>query len=138
MNRIHLCFAAALAVGFGASPAYAEILIGSATPVTGKMAWFGEQHQRAVELAVSELNAAGGILGEAVEVVAVIQVWAQAVERAGTFASGAVAEALHTSQFDTVLGRIGFDENGDVTGYDTYVWYVWRNGDFAPALDLED
>ena len=75
MNRIHLCFAAALAVGFGASPAYAEILIGSATPVTGKMAWFGEQHQRAVELAVSELNAAGGILGEAVEVVAVIQVW---------------------------------------------------------------
>jgi hypothetical protein len=30
----------------------------------------------------------------------------------------AVAEALHSLQFDTVLGRIGFDEKGDVTGYD--------------------
>jgi hypothetical protein len=31
-----------------------------------------------------------------------------------------------------VLGRIGFDEKGDVTGYDTYVWYVWNGGEFAP------
>jgi branched-chain amino acid transport system substrate-binding protein len=63
---------------------------------------------------------------------AVVQAWAQAAEQAGTFASDAVAEALHTLQFDTVLGRIGFDEKGDVTGYDTYVWYVWNGGEFAP------
>jgi hypothetical protein len=36
------------------------------------------------------------------------------------------------SRFDTVLGRIGFDQKGDVTGYDTYVWYVWKGGEFVP------
>ena len=40
---------------------------------------------------------------------AVVQAWAQAVEHAGTFAPGAVAEALRTFQFDTVVGGIGFD-----------------------------
>jgi branched-chain amino acid transport system substrate-binding protein len=63
---------------------------------------------------------------------AIVQAWAQAVERASTFAPPAVAEALHTYQFDTVLGRIGFDEKGDVTGYGTYVWHVWQDGEFAP------
>lgn len=43
---------------------------------------------------------------------AIVQVWAQAVEQAGTFAPDAVAEALRSSQFDTVLGRIGFDQKG--------------------------
>ena len=65
---------------------------------------------------------------------AVVQVWAQAVEQAGTFAPGPVAEALRTRQFDTVLGRIGFDRKGDVTGYDACVWYVWQDGEFA-SLD---
>ena len=63
---------------------------------------------------------------------AIVQAWAQAVEHAGTFAPAAVAKALHSDQFDTVLGRIGFDHKGDVTGYETYVWYVWNNGEFAP------
>ena len=63
---------------------------------------------------------------------AVVQAWAQAVERAGTFATDSVAQVLHTQQFDTVLGRIGFDEKGDVTGYGSYVWHVWRDGEFAP------
>jgi branched-chain amino acid transport system substrate-binding protein len=63
---------------------------------------------------------------------AVLEAWAQAAEQAGTFAPDAVAAALHRLQFDTVLGRIGFDEKGDVTGYDTYVWYVWSGGEFAP------
>ena len=63
---------------------------------------------------------------------AVIQVWTQATEQAGTFESGAVAEALRTLQFETVLGRLGFDPKGDVTGHNTYVWYVWRGGEFIP------
>jgi branched-chain amino acid transport system substrate-binding protein len=58
-----------LAAALFAQMAQAEVLIGSATPITGKMAWFGEQHQRAVALAVSEINASGGLLGETVEVV---------------------------------------------------------------------
>jgi branched-chain amino acid transport system substrate-binding protein len=57
---------------------------------------------------------------------AAVQVWAQAVAKAGTLESEVVAAALHANQFDTVLGRIGFDEKGDVTGYEPFVWYVWR------------
>jgi hypothetical protein len=32
-----------------------------------------------------------------------------------------------------VLGRIGFDGNGDVTGSPTYIWYVWKDGRYRPA-----
>ena len=52
---------------------------------------------------------------------------------AGTFETQAVAAALRSHEFDTVLGRIGFDEKGDVTGYDTFVWYVWKDGKYAPV-----
>ena len=45
----------------------------------------------------------------------------------------AVAEALRTHEFDTVLGRIGFDAKGDVTGYDPFVWYLWKDGKYAPV-----
>jgi branched-chain amino acid transport system substrate-binding protein len=54
-----------------------------------------------------------------------MQVWAKAVEKARTLELDAVIESLRTTQFDTIIGPIGFDENGDVTGYDTFVWYVW-------------
>ena len=64
---------------------------------------------------------------------AAVQAWAQAAERAGTFETEAVAEALRSHEFDTVLGRIGFDDKGDVTGYDTFVWYRWQDGDYAPV-----
>jgi branched-chain amino acid transport system substrate-binding protein len=63
---------------------------------------------------------------------AAVQVWAQAVEKAGTFDSDAVAEGLHSLEFDTVLGRIGFDDKGDVYGYEPFAWYVWQDGDYAP------
>ena len=56
-----------------------------------------------------------------------VQVWAQAVEKAGTRELDAVIKALRGNEFDTVLGRIGFDEKGDVTA-PGYVWYVWRDG----------
>jgi branched-chain amino acid transport system substrate-binding protein len=61
-----------------------------------------------------------------------IQVWARAAERAGTFEPSAVAETLRKSKFDTVLGPIGFDTKGDVTGANTFVWYTWKSGEFAP------
>jgi branched-chain amino acid transport system substrate-binding protein len=64
---------------------------------------------------------------------AAVRVWAQAVEAAGTLETEAVAEALRSNQFDTVLGRIGFDAKGDVTGYETFVWYVWKDGKSAPV-----
>jgi hypothetical protein len=32
-----------------------------------------------------------------------------------------------------VLGTIGFDDKGDVYGYEPFVWYVWQEGNYAPA-----
>jgi branched-chain amino acid transport system substrate-binding protein len=64
---------------------------------------------------------------------ATIQVWAQAVERAGTFEVGAVSKVLRDDEFDTVLGRIGFDDKGDVTGYEPFVWYVWKGDAYVPV-----
>ena len=61
--------AAALIVMLGTSTAHAEVRIGAATPLTGSMAWFGEQHERGVAMAVAEINAAGGLLGQSVEIV---------------------------------------------------------------------
>ena len=46
--------------------AQAEVLIGVAGPMTGANAWPGEQMQRGAELAVADINAAGGVLGEEV------------------------------------------------------------------------
>ncbi len=62
---------------------------------------------------------------------AAIQAWAQAVERAGTTNVRAVASTLHTDDFDTVLGRIRFDQKGDVSA-PGYIWYLWSNGHYAP------
>jgi branched-chain amino acid transport system substrate-binding protein len=64
---------------------------------------------------------------------AAVQLWAQAVEKAGTVEPKAVAAALRAHEFDSVLGTIGFDGKGDVTGYEPFVWYVWREGNYAPV-----
>jgi branched-chain amino acid transport system substrate-binding protein len=65
-----------------------------------------------------------------------VQAWAAAVERAGSLDSKAVITALHSHEFETVLGRIRFDEKGDVlpSGFE---WFVWTNGEFVQK-DLID
>jgi branched-chain amino acid transport system substrate-binding protein len=64
---------------------------------------------------------------------AAVQVWAQAVEAAGSLDLDKVTATMHSRQFDTVLGRIGFDAKGDVTGFDPWQWYVWQaDGTYAP------
>jgi branched-chain amino acid transport system substrate-binding protein len=63
---------------------------------------------------------------------AAIQVWARAVERAGTVKPSAVVETLRAAQLDTILGRIGFDQKGDVTGANTFIWYVLKSGHYVP------
>jgi len=47
----------------------AEILIATAGPMTGAYAWFGEQYQRGAGLAVADLNAKGGVLGQSIEMI---------------------------------------------------------------------
>jgi branched-chain amino acid transport system substrate-binding protein len=59
-----------LIAAFDAMAARADVLIGMAGPMTGKDAWFGEQLQRATELAVADINGAGGVLGQQVRLVA--------------------------------------------------------------------
>ena len=66
-----------------------------------------------------------------------MQAWAHAVEKAGTLDLGAVIESLRTNEFDTIYGHIGFDEKGDVTGYEPFAWYVWQDGDFRPLDPAE-
>ena len=40
---------------------------------------------------------------------------------------------MHSRQFDTVLGKIGFDEKGDVTGFEPWQWFVWQaDGTYVP------
>jgi branched-chain amino acid transport system substrate-binding protein len=60
-----------------------------------------------------------------------VQAWAQAVEKAGSLKPKAVIDALRAGSFDTVLGKIGFDEKGDVTGISTFVWYVFGKEDYS-------
>jgi len=61
---------------------------------------------------------------------AAVQAYAQAVVQAKSLKLEAVSKALHSSQFDTVLGEIGFDAKGDVIG-PGYVMFVWENGAYA-------
>ena len=56
---------AAMALGLTLSmPAGADIVIATAGPMTGQYASFGEQMRRGAEMAVADLNAKGGVLGQ--------------------------------------------------------------------------
>ena len=61
---------------------------------------------------------------------AAVQVFAQAAEIAGTTDLDAVIEALHGNEFDTVIGPISFDDQGDIL-QPAYVWYEWSGGNYA-------
>jgi branched-chain amino acid transport system substrate-binding protein len=66
ISRTLLAGAAALAVALplAITPAQAQIHIGAAGPMTGNYASFGAQLKEGAELAVANINAAGGVLGQ--------------------------------------------------------------------------
>jgi branched-chain amino acid transport system substrate-binding protein len=65
---------------------------------------------------------------DAVYTYGVFQVWSQAVEKAGSLDLAKVTEALHSHQFDTAVGRVAFDKEGDVTE-SGFEWFIWtKNG----------
>ena len=66
--------------------------------------------------------------GYTIHTYAALQVWAQAVERAGSLDAVKVSEAIREHSFDTVLGELEFDDRGDLTRHD-YAWYLWREGE---------
>ena len=61
--------AAVALMAIGLTSARAEVVVATAGPMSGQYAWFGEQMQRGAELAVADLNAAGGVLGETVRLI---------------------------------------------------------------------
>jgi len=66
MKRILLAGVAAFAVAgvMAASPAFAQIKIAAAGPMTGSNASFGAQLKEGAEQAVADINAKGGVLGQ--------------------------------------------------------------------------
>jgi branched-chain amino acid transport system substrate-binding protein len=63
---------------------------------------------------------------------AAVQAWARAVEVARTTDAARIAQVLRAQRFSTVLGEIGFDDKGDVFGFEPFTWYVWTTGKFVP------
>jgi len=57
---------------------------------------------------------------------AAIQIWAAAANKAKTLDPKKVAETIHGSTWDTVLGPISYDAKGDITTVD-YVFYRWNS-----------
>ena len=63
---------------------------------------------------------------------AAIQVWALAANKAGTTDAGAVAAALRSQAWDTVIGPLSFDAKGDPVPQ-TFTWLVFKNGKYGEA-----
>ena len=66
MSRIYGALAVA-ALALAVSPAFAQIKIASVGPMTGQNAAFGEQLRKGAEMAVADINAAGGVNGQKLE-----------------------------------------------------------------------
>lgn len=61
--------AAALAAGSLATGAHADVRIGALYPFSGQLALLGEESARGLEIAVDEINAAGGLQGERIALI---------------------------------------------------------------------
>ncbi|MGH6899468.1 MAG: branched-chain amino acid ABC transporter substrate-binding protein [Geminicoccaceae bacterium] len=109
------------------------LIAGAAAEGTPMTSYMDATGQPAAADAVARFRAAGtDPTGTELYAYAAVQAWAQAVEQAGTTDAARIAEVLRQERFDTVLGTIGFDGKGDVTGFDPFVWYVWTEGKFVP------
>jgi branched-chain amino acid transport system substrate-binding protein len=56
-----------------------------------------------------------------------VQVWAEAVRRAGGGDRKKVVEVLRSSEFTTPVGRIAFDQKGDRRDI-SYSFLTWQGG----------
>ena len=64
---------------------------------------------------------------------AAVQLWADAVNRAGTAELQAVALSLRAHEFDTILRTVGFDAKGEVTGYEPFTGT--SDGEYRPLQE---
>jgi branched-chain amino acid transport system substrate-binding protein len=65
---------------------------------------------------------------------AALQVIADAIKLAGFPDAEKVAVTIHKNTFDTSIGKISFDDKGDVNGSD-YIMYRWHNGQYTPVAN---
>ena len=61
---------------------------------------------------------------------AALQVFAQAAEIAGSTDLEAIIDTLRNNSFETVIGSLSFDDNGDIE-QPAYVFYTWNDGTYA-------
>ena len=61
-----------------------------------------------------------------------VQSWAQAVNQAKSLKYEDIIKVLKTGTFNTVLGKIGFDDKGDVTGISSFSWNVFDKEGYTP------
>lgn len=64
LRRTLIAAASAVALAVGTGAAQAQIRIATAGPMTGQYAAFGAQMKAGAEMAVADINAAGGVLGQ--------------------------------------------------------------------------
>ena len=69
MKRSLVLLAVLLSVSMVAAPAFCQIKIGVTMPLTGYAASYGEDAKRGVELAIDQVNSAGGIGGKKLEAI---------------------------------------------------------------------
>jgi branched-chain amino acid transport system substrate-binding protein len=61
---------------------------------------------------------------------AAVQVFAEAAKRANGTALNGLVSNMHGRSFDTVIGRLTYDNKGDLT-QPNYVFYIWKDGKYA-------
>lgn len=93
-------FTAIATIGFAASAAHAAppIKIGSFLSVTGPASFLGDPEQKTLELYVDKINAAGGVLGRKLELIAYDS--AGSAEKARTF----VKRLIEEDKVDAIVG----------------------------------
>jgi branched-chain amino acid transport system substrate-binding protein len=96
--KLYAWFAAALLATAAAAQAQTPIRIGSFLSVTGPAAFLGDPEQKTLELYVERLNAAGGVLGRRLELVAYDS--GGDAEKARTFAK----RLIEQDRVDVVVG----------------------------------
>ena len=96
--KLHAWFAAALFAVATAAQAQAPIRIGAFLSVTGPAAFLGDPEQKTLELYVERLNAAGGVLGRKLELIAYDS--GGDAEKARTFAK----RLIEQDRVDVIVG----------------------------------
>ncbi|NMM84935.1 amino acid ABC transporter [Rhodococcus sp. SRB_17] len=69
VRRIVLCASALAAIGLLAAPAHAQVKFGAVLSLTGASASVGEDQRRGMLIAIDDINASGGVLGQPVQLI---------------------------------------------------------------------